>query len=156
MSFKLVQSGGGVTDAAFINVTGSGTIKNGEPVERSRSSDYLVAPATSASTTTMVFGMGAGYIQGESDSFVKIIPFTVDQLWLADCANAATTGQINVRQAISASDRGVIHNQATDNVDGSGVFLPLYMTGSTTGSGKLIGKFITTDNVVGQNSSTFI
>ena len=54
MSFSLVQSGGSVTDAAFINVTGSGVVKNGEPVDRSRTADYLVAPTTSSSTNTMI------------------------------------------------------------------------------------------------------
>ena len=156
MSFKLVQSGGSVTDAAFINVTGSGTIHSGECVDWTRDADYLVAPSTSASTSTMVFGIGQSYIQGESDSFVKVVPFASGQLWQADCANVATTGQIGVRQALSASDRTYIHNQETDNVDGTGVFLPLYMTGSTSGSGKLIGRFIYTDDIVGQNSSTFI
>lgn len=156
MSFRLVSSGGSVTDPTVINVAGSGTIHPGECVDWARDADYLVAPSTSASTSTMVFGIGAGYIQGESDSFVKVIPFASGQLWEADCANAATTGQIGVRQALSASDRTLIHNQGTDNVDHSGVFLPLAMTGSTSGSGKLIGRFIFTDDVIGQGSSTFI
>ena len=102
MGFRLVQSGGAVTDPTVINVTASGTIHNNEPVDWNRDADYLVSPTTSSSTTTMVFGMGKDYAQGESDTFVKVVPFAQGQLWEADCANAATTGQIGVRQALSA------------------------------------------------------
>ena len=156
MGFRLVQSGGAVTDPTVINVTASGTINNNNPVDWNRDADYLVSPTTSSSTTTMVFGIAKSYAQGESDTFVKVIPFVQGQLWEADCANAATTGQIGVRQALSASDRSVIHNQGTDNVNGTGIFLPYYMVGSTSGSGKLVGKFIYTDDVVGQNQTTRI
>lgn len=156
MAFKLVQSGGAVVDPAVIRVFGSGTIKPNESVDWNRDADYLVSPTTSSSTTTMVFGIAKSYAQGESDTEVLVIPFASGQLWQADCANAVTTGQLGVRQALSASDRAVIHNQETDNVDHTGIFLPLSITGSTSGSGKLIGKFIFTDNVVGQNDTTFI
>ena len=156
MSFKLVSSGGDVNNPTVVNLTGSGTIKQGEPVDFVRGADYTVAPTTSSSTTTMVFGIGASYIQGESDSEVLVIPFTSNQLWEATCANAAITAQCGIRHALSASDRGVIHNTSTDVSTQTGIFTALSMVGSTSGSGKLIGYFNRNHQLIPVNSTTFL
>lgn len=87
----------------------------------------------------MVFGVAKSYAQGASDTFADVILFAEGQLWEADCANAATTAQVGLRHALSASDRGVIHNTATDVSTATGIFLALAMVGSSTGSGKLLG-----------------
>lgn len=156
MSFKLVSSGGDVNNPTVINTTGSGTIRPGEPVDFVRGSDYTVAPTTSSSTTTMVFGMGASYIEGESDSEVLVIPFDLSQLWEAQCANAAVTGQVGIRHALSASDRGVIHNTSTDVSTQTGIFTALAMVGSASGSGKLIGYFNRNHQLISVTDTTFL
>ena len=152
MAIRLVGSGGLVTDAAAIDLYASGVITPGNPVDflPNGTGGGVVGPTESTSTTTMVFGLGLDYAQGASDTLVRVIPFDKSQLWEVDCANAATTAQLGIRHAFSAS-RGYIHNTATDigvNVAVAtralAVFHALKMTGSTSGSGKLIGKFVTT------------
>ena len=144
MAFRFVSSGGNVEDPAMINVSASGVVGPSLPVA-------LVAAGTGGAmieggvgvdtTRTAIFGVSLDYVQGASDTFVRVIPFNPNQLWEVDCANAATTAQVGIRQHLSAS-RGYIHNQAT-NVDSlNRVFMPIAMTGSTSGSGKLIGYFL--------------
>ena len=143
MSYRLVSSGGNVTDPAVVHVFASGVVRPGEPVEWVIGGGLgIVAPVTGVDTTgSTLFGVCLDYAQGASDTMVRVVPFASGQLWEVDCANAATTAQLGVRQYQSAS-RGVIHNQATDLGSINRVFLPLSMTGATTGSGKLIGQFI--------------
>ena len=142
MAFRLVSSGGNVVEPAFINVPGSGTITPGNPVEWTITSGGLIGPAGLDTTTSTLFGVALDYAQGVSDVNVRVIPFNSDQLWEVDCANSASTAQIGIRQYLSAS-RGFIHNQTTNTNSINRVFLPLAITGPTTGSGKLIGRFIT-------------
>ena len=155
MAFRLVSSGGSVSDPAFINIAASGVIHSGEAVEFVRTSTFangtggaLVGPVADTTTSTAIFGVALGYVVGASDSYVNVVPFNPSQLWEVDCANAATTAQLGLRFAVSAS-RGYIHNTATDigmaaaKATRSGaVFLSLAMVGSASGSGKLIGRFI--------------
>lgn len=154
MSFRLVNSFGSVSDAAGFNFAASGTVKNGQPVDFLRTGGLVVGPSGSSSTTTMVFGICQEYAQGASDKEVRVIPFDGSQLWEADCANAATTAQIGLRHALSAA-RDSIHNTATDVSGATGVFLALAMTGASTGSGKILGKFISNIVPTGQNQTTF-
>ncbi len=158
MSFRLVRGAGTNVDPAVVNVAASGVIRPNQPVDfvRGGTGGAVVAPTTSSSTTTMVFAMAKSYLQGASDSFADVIPFTTTQLWEADCANAASTAQVGLRHALSASDRGVIHNSATDVTGVTGIFLALAMVGASTGSGKLIGRFVSNVVPTGQNQTTFI
>lgn len=155
MAFRLVSSGGDVSDPAAVNLYASGTINVNNPVDFSRTSGQVVAPTTSSSTTTMVFGVARSYAQGASDTQVKVIPFVTEQLWEADCANAASTAQIGIRHALSASDRSCIHNTSTSPTNNTGFFLALNLSSSTSGSGKLIGRIISDFSLVGQNATTF-
>ena len=145
MAFRLVSSGGNVNDPVLLNVRSSGTITRDAPVQLVLgTTGALVGPAGVDATRTMLFGVGLDY-RGDSvgdDYYTRVIRFTPEQLWDCDCANAATTAQIGVRQALSAS-RGYIHNQATDSDGVTRVFLPTAMIGLTTGSGRLLGHFIT-------------
>lgn len=141
MAFRLVSSAGGINDPVFVNVSASGVITPNTAVELALTSGVGVAPAGITTTGTILFGVALDYAQGLSDVSVKVIPFSPEQLWEVDCANAATTAQIGIRQYLSAN-RGFVHNQATDAGGPNRVFLPLAMTGSTTGSGKLLGRFI--------------
>jgi hypothetical protein len=153
MAFRLVSSGGSISDPAVINMSASGVVKVGEAVDFLRVSGSGVGPSGSASTVTMVFGIALDYAQGASDVQVKVIPFTDDQIWEVDCANAATTAQVGIRHAFGT--RGAVHNTATDVTANTGVFLALAMTGLTTGSGKLLGRFVSNLVPVGQNQTTF-
>lgn len=155
MAIRLSGSGGDVTDAAVVSLYASGVITPGNPVDflPNGTGGGVVGPSESTSTSTMVFGLGLDYVQGASDTRTRVIPFDSSQLWEVDCANAATTAQLGIRHALSAS-RGYVHNTATDigvNVAVAtralAVFLALSMTGSTSGSGKLIGKFVVTGGV---------
>ena len=148
MPFRLVSSGGDVVEPAFVNVPGSGTITPGTAVEWTSTSGGLVGPAAGDTSQTILFGVALDYAQGASDVMVRVIPFTPSQIWEVDCANAATTAQVGIRQYLSAS-RGYIHNQATNTPGQNRVFLPFAMTGLTTGSGKLIGRFLTTTGLAG-------
>lgn len=155
MAFRLVSSGGHTADAAFINAYASGVVRPGYPVDFLRTSGTLVGPSSSTSTGTMIFGVSADYAQGASDTQVKVIPFSPSQIWEVDCANAASTGQIGVRHAISGSDRGYIHNTSSDVSGNTGVFICLAIAGASTGSGRLLGRFVSNIVPVGQNQTTY-
>ena len=143
MAFRLVSSAGNVVEPVVVHLFASGVVAPGGPVEWVLGGGLgVVAPAAGVDTTgSALFGISLDYAQGASDTLVRVIPFLPDQLWEVDCANAATTAQLGVRQYLSAT-RGYVHNQATDLGSINRVFLPLAMTGATTGSGKLIGRFI--------------
>jgi len=141
MAFRLVNSAGNVRDSAFVNVYASGVVRPNEPVDwvPASTGGGIVIPTVGVDTTqTTFFGVALDYAQGASDTLVRVIPFDRSQLWEVDCANSATTGQIGILQYMSAS-RGIVHNQETNVQTINRVFLPLAMTGATTGSGKLLG-----------------
>lgn len=158
MSFRFVSSGGAVVDVAAVNLAASGVIKPGQPVDfvRSGTGGAVVAPTTSSSTTTMVFGLAQSYAQGASDTTADVTLFVRGQLVEADCANAATTAQVGLRHALSASDRGCIHNSASDVSGQTGIFTAIAMTGATTGSGKLIGYFNVNHQLVSVTDTTYL
>lgn len=158
MSFKFIRGNGVNTDPVASSLSASGVVKPNQLVDwlRNGTGGAVVGPTASTSTSTMVFGVAQAYAQGASDTFVPVIALSDDQLWVADCANVATTAQLGLRHALSASDRAVIHNTASDVVLQTGIFLALAMTGLTTGSGKLIGKFVRTEVPVAQSPTTWI
>src|SRR5690349_12153502 len=100
MSFRLVSSGGNVTDPAFVNMYASGTVHPGEVVEFSRSSGVGVVPASMNSTITNIFGVCMDYAQGASDTQVRVVPFAHGQIWEADCVGAASTAHIGLNYAL--------------------------------------------------------
>lgn len=159
MSFRLVSSGGSVADPVAVNLAASGVIHNGESVDfvRSGTGGAVVTPTTSSSTTTMVLGVSYGpYVQGASDTFVGVVLFNNSQVWEVDCANTASSAQVGLRHALSAADRAVIHNTASDVSTATGIFTALAMVGSTSGSGKLLGYFNRLHQLVPVNSTTFL
>ena len=151
MGFRLVRGAGADVNPAFVHLYASGVVAPDQAVDwiRNGTGGAVVGPSGAASTSTMVFGVAKDYAQGASDTLVKVIPFQPGQLWEVDCANAASTAQLGLRHPFSAS-RGYIHNLNADigsdpakATRATSVFLALAMTGSTSGSGKLIGEFIT-------------
>lgn len=161
MSFRLVNSGSAVADPVAVNLASSGTIHHGECVDfvRSGTGGAVVTPTTSSSTTTMIFGVAFGpgaYAQGASDTYSPVILFGPTQVWEVDCANAATTAQVGLRHGLSASDRAVVHNTASDVSTATGLFTALAMVGSTTGSGKLLVRVNAIQQLIPVNSTTFL
>lgn len=142
MGFRLVSSGGSINDPVAVNMYVSGVVHPNEVVEFSRTGGAGVYPASMASTTTNIFGVCLDYAQGASDKQVRVIPFNSDQIWEADCVNAASTAQIGLRFSIGRT-RGdlALYNNATDSLTGTAIFRAIAMTGSTSGSGKLLGYF---------------
>ncbi len=140
MGFRLVN-GLEVNNSNMINLPASGTVNPNTPVDLlpgGGTGGAVVGPSSSSSTTTMLFGIGMTYVQGASDTYSNVIPFTPDQLWEVDCANAATTAQLGLRHALSAT-KGFVHNTASDVNTQTGVFLALGLS-FAGGSGRLIGK----------------
>lgn len=157
MSFRLVGSAGDVSDPAMINLAASGVINPGTAVDfvRGGTGGATVAPSGTGSTTTLIFGVGLDYVQGASDTYTRVIPFLPEQVWEVDCANATVTAQVGLRHILSAN-KGYVHNTSTDVTGATGVFLAFGASSLTTGSGKLIGRFISyTAAPVAVNSTTF-
>ena len=162
MAFRLVSSGGANVDPTVVNLAASGTIWPGSLVDfvRSGTGGAVLAASSETSTGTMVFGVALDYREGASDTSVNVILINSSQIWEVDCANAATTAQVGLRHALSAlaaNKSRFIHNTATDVSTGVSQFLALAMVGSTTGSGKLLGRFVHyTGQVIPVNSTVFL
>lgn len=144
---------------AMINILASGVVQRNSLVDLAHVVGTGVQPASSSSTTTSIFGVCLDYAQGNSDTYVKVIPFVPGQLWEIDCVNAATTSQIGLRHAMN--DNLFLRNTATDAQPVSttnmaiAVFEALDMRGLTTGSGILIGRFRKYDVPVFPSQTTF-
>jgi len=144
MGIRLVQNAGNVVDPAVINMRASGTTWPNGLVEFSRTGAAGVYAGSSSSTTTNIFGVVHTYVEGASDVEVKVTPFASGQLFEVDCTDAALTAQIGLRHVMDDSLR--VRNTSTDLGAGTShtaVFRAVAMTGSTSGSGKLIGYFRT-------------
>ena len=145
MAFRLVSSGGNVVEPTAVNMRCSGTVWPGCLVEFSRTGGSGVNAGSASSTTTNIFGVCLDYAEGASDKEVKVIPFShgAVQLWEVDCVAAALTAQIGLCHQLNAGAL-LIRNTSTDKGAGtshSAIFKAVAMTGSTSGSGKLIGYF---------------
>ena len=64
MAFRFIRGAGINVDVAAIRLAASGVIKPSHPVDfvRSGTGGAVVAPTTSSSTTTMVFGLAHTYV----------------------------------------------------------------------------------------------
>lgn len=154
MPIRFVSSGGATNvSPAVINIRCSGVVHKDGVVDFSRTGGQGVIPAGSSSTNTMIFGVSQGYRVGASDVDVPVIMFVSGQLWEVDCVAAATTAQIGIRHALDYDL--YVRNTAAAIETGKGVFRALAMTGSTSGSGKLIGQFEVLDVVQPDNTTTF-
>ena len=157
MAFRFARGGGVNVDVATVNLAASGVVKVGHLVDfvRGGTGGAVVAPTTSTSTGTMCFGLCHTYLQGASDSYADVTPLGKHILLEADCANAATTAQVGLRHALSV-DRAVLHNTATDVSTQTGIFTAVAMTGSTSGSGKLIGYVQGMQQLIPVTDTTFL
>lgn len=142
MSFRLVSSGGAVTDPAVVNMYASGVIRNGTVVDFIRGatgSQGFVSPASSASTTTTIFGVATGYVQGKSDTQVGVIPFSSGQVWEADCTSNATTLMVGLKHGLT--DFATLANTSYSLSTAVGVFLAWNVVGAAAEK-KMIGEFL--------------
>lgn len=147
MAFRLVSSGGNVTDPAVVNMAASGVIRPGMVVQHGISLG-VVSAALSASPTTAIIGVSLDYVQGNSDTFVRVIPFAPGQIWEADCVSAVSTLHILRRHRLGITDPMLLENSGASSVNEGesisvGVFFAYAITGSTSGSGKILGTFLT-------------
>ena len=144
MSFRLVGSLGDVKDAAVVMMYASGVVHPGEVVDFLRTSGQGVSPAGMDSTVTTIFGVCLDYAQGASDVQVRVIPFMPGQIWEADCVGVAATANIGMRYALDRQRATNSLNNipvGTDNLTATAIFRVIAMTGSTSGSGKVLGHF---------------
>lgn len=156
MAVRLLFSGGNVVDPTFVNVAASGVVHRNSVVDFTRTGGLGVAPASSSSTSTTIFGVCLDYAQGSSDVQVKVIPFVQGQLWEIDCVNSATTAQVGLRHVLDSNLN--LRNTATDLGAGNAataVFKAIAMKGLTTGSGILIGQFRTSEGVFFPSQTTY-
>lgn len=164
MAFRLVRSAGSVQDPAVVNLPASGVIYPGSVVVRSVAEglgdstlgEVVSAAAvsgTSGYTTTNIVGVSLDYVQGASDTFVRVIPFVPGQLWEGDCVNAAATSNILLRHQL-ADSRFIRNVTRVSETASTGVFLAFAMAGATTGSGRLIGTFLQRVPVFGKDGVT--
>ena len=159
MAFRLVSSGGSVQDAAFINISASGHIHAGGVVILDDNYGTVNGAGVSANlagtgcTTTNIFGISLDGVAGNSDTYVRVIPFVPGQIWEADAANAISTASVGLRMQL-ASDLVVRNITKLSETVSTGVFLCLGVTGATTGSGKLLGTFLQRIPVLGKDGVT--
>lgn len=166
MAFRLVSSGGIVADPAVVNMPASGIIRAGGIVCRNLVeglgdatlgqlvSAPVAASATEGATTTNIVGVSLDYVQGASDTYVKVIPFAPGQIWEVDCISAVTTSNLFLRHQLGSTSgliRNVTRMSETTSV---GIFLALAISGATTGSGKLLGTFLQRVPVMGKDGVT--
>lgn len=156
MSFRLVRSAGIDVSPTMLDVYASGVVQRGSVVDFSVTGGVGVAPASSTSTSTTIFGVCLDYAQGASDVIVKVIPFAKGQIWEADCVNAASTAQIGLSHVLN--DNTTVRNTAAQYGAGNGataVFRAVAMRGLTTGSGVLLGYFRQSDGTSFPSQTTF-
>lgn len=148
MAFRLVGSAGDVQNAAVVNMAASGVIRPGSVVQFDVAQN-AVSAALSTSPTTAIIGVSLDYVQGLSDTFVRVIPFVQGQVWEADCTHAVSTLHIFRRHRLGITDPMLLENAGTaTNMNSgesisTGVFFAYAITGATTGSGKILGTFLT-------------
>ena len=130
----------------------SGIIRVGGVVIRDTAVNVVSAPATTGATTTNIVGISMDYVQGASDTFVRVIPFVPGQLWEADCANVISSASLMFRHQLAGDS--IVRNitgVSGEETFSTGVFFAYAMTGLTTGSGKLIGTFLQRVPVLGKD-----
>lgn len=143
MAFRFIRSAGNVTEPATVQLYASGVVHPGGVVEFTRAESTtaqgFVAPAGAATTASTIFGVCLDYAQGASDTLVRVIPFVPGQIWEADCVNAAATVQIGKKQQLYNDT--LLNNTSYNQSAYTGFFLVWQITGSTSGSGKVLGEF---------------
>ena len=143
MAFKLVSAGGNVNDPCVVNVYASGVVHVGGVVEMATgaaggATGYCY-PGASSTTTSTIFGICQDYAQGFSDTLVRVIPITPEQIWEADTTSNTSTIFVFKRHALT--DDKTVANTDYDQSGRTGVFLCLNVRGAAADK-KMLGQFI--------------
>ena len=154
MAFKLVSSAGSVYEPAVVNLPASGVIRANSVVIFDTSAGY-VSPATSTlATGTSIVGVALDYLQGASDVFTRVILFNDNQLWEGDVLNLISTAQVLKRFRLY--DSVTVENSTYDqSLSINGVFQCLAVSGATTGSAKVIGRFMKLNRATTNSTDVF-
>lgn len=150
MAIRFVRSAGNITEPAVIEMAASGVIYPNSVVVRDAATNVVATAAAAGMTTTSIFGVSLDYVQGASDTFVRVIPFVPGQIWDVDTANAISTASILLRHTMvnSLVVRNIVGALGGDGESATaGIFLAYAVTGLTTGSGRLLGTFLTQGGV---------
>lgn len=143
MGFRLVRSAGSVQDPVAVNMQASGTIYANSVVIRDGATGMVATAASTGMTTTNIVGIALDYVQGASDVETRVIPFVPGQVWEADTVNAVTTANVGIRHTLSDSLR-VRNITNLYETASTGIFYAFAITGSTSGSGRILGTFLQT------------
>lgn len=141
MAFRFVRSAGSIHEPATVEMYASGVVRPGMVVEFLPTAGQGVSPGSASTTYTAVFGVCLDYAQGASDVRVRVIPIVPGQIWEADTVNAISTAQIGLRQKLYAG-AVLLNNNSYDETGATGIFHIWEVTGSTSGSGKVLGSFV--------------
>jgi len=136
VGFKLVRCIGGVTEAAMIEVVGSGTILTGDLVQKEpQGQGYTATRASSTTGVADVIGVAQTDL-ASGTGVINIIPCMPGQLWEATCTNATATGQIFMRNALSSASS--VNNSTTDVLGTTGVIQIWKQIGATSDNKALV------------------
>lgn len=143
MGFRFVRGAGNSVEPAIISMNASGVIYANSVVVRGDAANVVSTAASTGMTTTNIVGVSLDYVQGGSDTEVRVIPFVQGQVWEADCVNSIATTNVLIRHTLANSllVRNITNLYETAT---TGVFFALGVTGATTGSGKILGTFLQT------------
>lgn len=154
MSFKLVSGAGNVQDVAVVNLPASGVIRPNSVVIFDADS-LSVSPASSTlATGTAIIGVALDYVQGLSDAFTRVILFNDNQLWEGDVLNVISTVQVLKRFRLY--DSVTVENTSYDqSLSITGVFQCLAVSGASSGSAKVIGRFMKLNRATTNSTNGF-
>lgn len=140
MAIKLVGSAGAATSPSMLDLPASGVIWKDSVVVYDAAAN-VVSMAAAGAPCTAIIGVSQKYVQGASDTFIPVILFDDSQIWEVDCVSAAATTQLLLRHILDSGVR-VENISSVSESASAGVFFALAISGSTSGSGKLLGKFL--------------
>ncbi len=154
MAFKLVRSAGSISEPAVVSLPASGVIRANSVVIFDASAGYVSPASITLATGTAIIGVALDYVQGASDVFTRVILFNDNQLWEGDVLNVINTAQILKRFRLY--DSVTVENTSYDqSLSITGVFQCLQVSGASTGSAKVIGRFMKLNRATTHSTDQF-
>lgn len=129
-------------ETEYVNVrVASQAYTIGDAVMLDRTSDSVdVVPATSASTTTNIYGVAMETVTSSATTLLIAI-VTPNQTWNVESANTASANHNYQRMLLT--DANTVNNTGTDNTTDEAVFMQTGVVGTT----KISGNFLKVANV---------
>lgn len=154
MAFKLVKGAGSISEPAVVNLPASGVIRANSVVIFDTSEGYVSPATTTLATGTAIIGVALDYLQGASDVFTRVILFNDNQIWEGDVLNLITTAQVLKRFRLF--DSVTVENTSYDqSLSITGVFQCLEISGASTGSAKVLGRFMKLNRATTNSTNLF-